>query len=87
MYTSLRLIQFFLIFFYYYQIELNFKLFRQFPKFNIPEPWIYKYAIHLIESFPPIKHKKINLVHGFLVEPVIKSSVTNFNHYTSRTWD
>jgi hypothetical protein len=28
--------------FFYYQIELNFKLFRQFPKFSLPESWIYK---------------------------------------------
>ena len=85
--STLFFILFFKIIFIYYQIELNFKLFRQFPKFNLPESWIYKYAIHLIETFPPIKHKKINLVHGFVVEPVIKSSVTNFNHHISRAWD
>ena len=74
-------------FFFFYQIELNFKLFRQFPKFNLPESWIYKYAIHFIESFLPIKHKKIDLIQGSVVEPVIKSSVTNFKHYISRAWD
>jgi hypothetical protein len=39
MYTSRRLIQHFYLFLFYffYQIELNFKLFRQFPKFNLPE--------------------------------------------------
>ena len=67
--------------FFYYQIELDFKLFRQFPKFNLPESRIYQYAKHLIESLPPIKHQKINLVQGSVVEPLIKSSVTNFNHY------
>ena len=36
MYVSLRLIQHF--FFYFYQIELNFKLFRQLPNFNLPSP-------------------------------------------------
>ena len=89
MYTSRRLIQHFYLFLFYffYQIELNFKLFRQFPKFNLPESWIYKYAVHLIESFPPIKHQKINLIQGSIVEPVIKSSVTNINHYISRAWD
>jgi hypothetical protein len=40
-----------------------------------------------MESFPPIKHQKINLMQGSIVEPVIKSSVTNFNHYISLAWD
>jgi hypothetical protein len=40
-----------------------------------------------MESFPPIKHQKINPMQGSIVEPVIKSSVTNFNHYISLAWD
>jgi hypothetical protein len=40
-----------------------------------------------MESFPPIKHQKINLMQGSIVEPVIKSSVTNFNHYISLAWN
>ena len=35
-----------------------------------------------------MKHKKKkNLIQGYVVEPVIKSLVTNFNHYISRAWD
>jgi hypothetical protein len=42
MYTSLRLIQHLFVFYsylfiFFYQIELNFNLFRLFPKFNLPE--------------------------------------------------
>ena len=39
MYTSRKLIQhfYFFLFYFFYQSELNFKLFRQFPKFNLPE--------------------------------------------------
>jgi hypothetical protein len=88
MYTS-QINSTFFYFFLFNQIELNFKLFWQFPKYNLPESWIYKYAIHLIESFPPIKHKKKKkyLIQGYVVELVIKRLVTNFNHYISRAWD
>ena len=81
MYTSLRLIQqFFFI-----------KLYSTLNCFDSFQSLIYRspeYIIcNAIKSFPPIKHQKINLIQGSDVEPVIKSSVTNFNHYISRAWD